>query len=643
MKEKALAVEDDETDDKTERMAFDFEAKYKMQKSEWHDRLKATAQAGTWYPRVEKIAAKLSLSDFEKNTILFVLAVSLRQIRDRWGRPQTSCTVGDILTAFATTVSDDVNYKKCFYKSSKLVREGLVKVDTEWTSELSNCDVTIDRRMIDYFIGLPSKIDDIMENMQLYMPKENIDNVILPAKLKQSIIDTTTNFANFFKEKKTLFSQDTYYGYGCVLLFHGTSGTGKTMMANALSAFLKKKLLLVNYSKLSYDFNQQMKLLFREAVLTDSIIFFDECDAVLATRSYYKNSTVHSLLTEIERHPGIIIMATNQPFQLDEAMHRRITLNVEFPTPDPIMRESIWKVHLPKNIDIKDEELKTLARRFELTGGLIKNAIMLSVNMSFTTKLPVSYELFEKCARQQLIDTMKRKDEWGVSMTVPKFGLERLIVSNEVKQELQNVIDSIKAKKMLVQHWGYDSLRVDDETTLCLFYGPRGVGKSYAAEIVGYELGRPIETKNFGVSVSESERTNIILLKDDDNMFSDPVYFERLKSRTSQLTRLRGQIVIIVTERIEDFAKCHLRKFNHIVKFDLPSENERQLLWKEYAVKPNEENILEEDLNSLVQSYPFSASQIKQCSSFAFSEAIKRDGKNKISAEDLRKAATRIA
>lgn len=39
---------------------------------------------------------------------------------------------------------------------------------------------------------------------------------------------------------------------------------------------------------------------------------------------------LNSLLTEIERHEGIVFLATNRPYELDEAMHRRITSVVKF-------------------------------------------------------------------------------------------------------------------------------------------------------------------------------------------------------------------------------------------------------------------------------------------------------------------------
>lgn len=53
--------------------------------------------------------------------------------------------------------------------------------------------------------------------------------------------------------------------------------------------------------------------------------------------------TLNSLLTEIERHEGIVFLATNRPYDLDEAMHRRITAVVEYRSPDHIMRRKIWE------------------------------------------------------------------------------------------------------------------------------------------------------------------------------------------------------------------------------------------------------------------------------------------------------------
>ena len=39
---------------------------------------------------------------------------------------------------------------------------------------------------------------------------------------------------------------------------------------------------------------------------------------------------LNTLLSEIERHEGIVFLATNRPYDLDEAMHRRINSVIEF-------------------------------------------------------------------------------------------------------------------------------------------------------------------------------------------------------------------------------------------------------------------------------------------------------------------------
>ena len=77
---------------------------------------------------------------------------------------------------------------------------------------------------------------------------------------------------------------------------------------------------------------ETFKFIFREAKIQDAVVFFDECESLFETRSHGV-SQVASLLTEIERFEGVLILATNRPHDMDEAMHRRIALTIEFPRP----------------------------------------------------------------------------------------------------------------------------------------------------------------------------------------------------------------------------------------------------------------------------------------------------------------------
>ena len=50
----------------------------------------------------------------------------------------------------------------------------------------------------------------------------------------------------------------------------------------------------------------------REAKIHDALLFFDECEAVFEDREKHGSNHVNMLLTEVEKHEGIIIMATNR-------------------------------------------------------------------------------------------------------------------------------------------------------------------------------------------------------------------------------------------------------------------------------------------------------------------------------------------
>lgn len=102
---------------------------------------------------------------------------------------------------------------------------------------------------------------------------------------------------------------------------------------------------------------------------TERCCFFDECESLFLARNKGGNS-VGKILTELERHDGLCILATNRAFDLDEAMHRRISLSVEFRKPDHIIREQIWQsLHPPKLPLADDVDYSVLAHKYELTGG----------------------------------------------------------------------------------------------------------------------------------------------------------------------------------------------------------------------------------------------------------------------------------
>ena len=132
------------------------------------------------------------------------------------------------------------------------------------------------------------------------------------------------------------------YGTALVLMFHGPSGTGKTMLAKAPAARCGRELISLCASDLSeipMCDDEVMAELFREASLQNSIVLLDECDDLFLNNS----PASRALLIEIEKARCVVILATNKPVDLDPAMERRITRKISFPLPGAQLRQEMWQ------------------------------------------------------------------------------------------------------------------------------------------------------------------------------------------------------------------------------------------------------------------------------------------------------------
>ena len=184
------------------------------------------------------------------------------------------------------------------------------------------------------------------------------------------------------------FDAKVRYGRGLSVLFAGAPGTGKTMCAQVIANQLHMELYKINLSQIVSKYigetEKNLRAVFTEARNANSILFFDECDALFGKRSEVKDShdrnanvEVAYLLQQIEEYDGVCILATNLIGNIDAAFMRRITYVVHFPFPDPPMREQIYRRMIPKAAAVSDDiDWRFLAEKFELSGGHIKNIVL---------------------------------------------------------------------------------------------------------------------------------------------------------------------------------------------------------------------------------------------------------------------------
>lgn len=145
---------------------------------------------------------------------------------------------------------------------------------------------------------------------------------------------------------------------GVTAVFHGPSGTGKTMAASAIAHRLGMPLLRADLSQIMDKYvgetEKHLGRLFRSARENHCVLLFDEADSLFGKRAQvtsghdkYANLSTSYLLQEIEQYDGIAILSTNLLSNFDEAFLRRLQYIVRFGLPDAALRETLWRQVLP--------------------------------------------------------------------------------------------------------------------------------------------------------------------------------------------------------------------------------------------------------------------------------------------------------
>ncbi|KAL3158741.1 hypothetical protein ABBQ32_011470 [Trebouxia sp. C0010 RCD-2024] len=320
----------------------ELEGKERLERSRVERRLKltqCTRQGGEpWKPRLQRLADARQLAPFEKLVLELLVgchvspSVQRTFLANKSGASMdemtamSPVTVGSLLLGFLpTSLQEQISSRKYFYKSGRLIKDGIITLsNTDFSRDIMDQGVDIDRRMLDFLVGLDTEFSDMVDGSHLYFPSAvHLEDVVLPQDQKKLIVETVENFSAYKKVRKTLGLDKTVGGTGgLVLLFHGASGVGKTMMANAVAKHVGRKVLLINFPSLgSNEAGATIRFIFREAKIHDALLFFDECEAIFEDREKHGSKHVNMLLTEVEKHEGIIIMATNRYFWLKCCCH----------------------------------------------------------------------------------------------------------------------------------------------------------------------------------------------------------------------------------------------------------------------------------------------------------------------------------
>lgn len=208
---------------------------------------------------------------------------------------------------------------------------------------------------------------------------------------------------------------------------------------------------------------------------------------------------------------------------------------------------------------------------------------------------------------------------------------EDLVLDQITSEDLLEIHSWIRNRKVLLEDWGMD--RFLKPGFRSLFYGPPGTGKSLSAALLGKVTGFDVFRIDLSMVVSkfigETEK-NLANIFDQGQqrdwiLFFDEAdaLFGKRTTTTSSHDRYANQEVSYLLQRIEDYPglvilatnfknnidSAFMRRFQSVVQFLKPDEQQRLRLWKlamEYKI-PTEGAF---DLEGLAEQYEITGGEI---------------------------------
>ena len=565
---------------------------------------------------MDRLVERCGLDLFERQVLLLAAAPCFSQrYEDVFGLMEKDQfgTVMTVELAFRFAefdVVDRIDRRRCFMPDGPLVLGDLAKVNMgpRYSSpkDLLSAEVEITARTFGYIVGREELCGELMEFSSVEEPLVTLERVVLPEEDKQRILAVVERHDEYLSCRKAWGFDDLIrYGRGAVMLFHGKPGTGKTMTAHGVAKHLGKRVLNVDIPTFvdHHDAGRFLPSLFREARLQNAVLFFDECEVLFASRTH-GNQLMTLLLSEIERFDGIAILATNLPQVLDEALDRRVLVKVRFPEPDARSRLRIWRAHLPITAPLADDlDLQSLAERYEMSGGYIKNAVLTAV----AAAVHAGGEDGEIC--QEMLDKAAQSQVWrpvdGDSRVVhPTIRLADVVVPEATGKVLHEVVSAVRHLRTVLERWGLGAVTSYGRGLSALMYGAPGTGKTLSAHAIAGELNRPLLIVSTSTILSkwvgEAERRlesvfhearsegAVLLLDEADSLLrargegQASRHDDSLVNALLQHLEQHEDLVLLATNRLGALDDALARRMTWRLRFPQPGSAERAAIWRRH-------------------------------------------------------------
>ncbi|UCH43368.1 MAG: AAA family ATPase [Dehalococcoidales bacterium] len=580
-------------------------------------------------PRLAQLQRLFGLSAFEVDTLLVCLLPELDLSYQRlYGYLQddvtkSSPTVDLVLHLLCESFEQRVMAREAFIPEAALVKNHLLRLSDDTASRkalLLNRSLQVDERVIGYLLGAIQMDARLLSMAGMVHPEVELQDVVVPDDTRLRLAQLAARF------KET----------GLIGYLRGGYGVGKQTTAEALCRELGLPLLKIDIGRLlTADIMPELAitLIFREGLLQNAAIYFDNFDAVFDDESGIK-APYDCVISEIEKYPGWVFMAGEKVLQPRDFISSRPLVYIEFPVPSYAVRQRLWERQwngqspLPVGVDFGD-----LAGKFRLSGGQIGDAAAMARNLALWREpgadSVTEEDLYLACRQQfgqrlnTLASKLQSKYDWG-----------DIVLPRDKMMQLSEICSYVEHYHKIYENWGFGNKHSRGKGLSVLFAGPSGTGKTMAAEIMANRLGLDLyridlstvvskyigETeKNLDHIFREGQPSNAILFFDE----ADAIFGKRSEVRDShdryanieiayllqKIEEYEG-VVILATNLHKNIDEAFARRMKFTVEFPMPDEADRYRIWQK--IFPEEAPLSQSaDLSFLARQFRISGGNIK--------------------------------
>jgi transitional endoplasmic reticulum ATPase len=343
------------------------------------------------------------------------------------------------------------------------------------------------------------------------------------------------------------------------VLLYGPSGTGKTLMAKAVSQESSAHFIHINGPEIMSKFygasEGRLRNIFKEAEeKAPSIIFIDEIDSIAPKRSEamgeVERRVVSQLLSLLDGLAGrgevICIGATNRINSIDEALRRpgRFDREIEFGVPDKKGRKEILQIHtrgMPLENDVRIDHYADITYGFVGADimAVCREGAMYSLRRilpKINLDEPIPPEIIQELIITdedfiRAINSIEPSAMREIMIEVPNVKWEDVGGLEDIKQELKEAIEWPLNHPDLFEKAGIRPING------VLLFGPPGCGKTLLAKAIATESKcNFISIKGpeiFSKWVGESEKTIREIFRKARLSAPSIVYFDEIDAITS--------------------------------------------------------------------------------------------------------------